>query len=250
MLSVPSEIERMGRMAIDNVRLGMEALLERDKAKAQAVYDTEEYIDYLDQQLTQVLQKANTMQLPYEHARNIGGFFHVVSDLERVGDYAENFADAAIICINDQVTFSDVAVEELTIMMETTVKVLEYALDLFTHKNYAHLQEIRSLENVVDIMEDDYQAAHIRRLGQGKCSAEAGILFSDAVSGLERISDHATNIAFAIYNPEEEKYKLAGPDHGTVAAIREEMSFQSEKGHHVEALLERRNASQQFTKKD
>ena len=82
------------------------------------------------------------------------------------------------------------------------VQTLDYALEMFSNKSQEHMQEVVELENSVDEMEKKLQKLHVKRLAKGKCSPEAGMVFSDTISGLERVADHATNIAFAILEPE------------------------------------------------
>jgi len=207
-VNIIHEIERMGHMAIDNLKLGMKALLEGNRELTEKVYATERYVNFLDKEITDTLVQVNQLELPIQDAKNLGGLFHVVNDLERVGDHAENLADAAVMRLDDNVVFSKKGVKELQEMFDKTVLILNYSLDMFTHKNQAHLQEVLDLENAIDDMEETLQRSHIKRLTKGKCTPEAGIIFSDVISGLERVSDHATNIAFAILKPEEEKYSI------------------------------------------
>jgi phosphate:Na+ symporter len=138
------------------------------------------------------------MTLPTDDARSLGGLFHVVNDIERIGDHAENIADAARSLIDRNIEFSAAGKEELQEMLNVVVKVATYALDMFSHNNQEHMQEILDLEDRVDNMEREIQESHIQRLTRNECTASAGMIFSDIVSGLERVSDHATNIAFSL----------------------------------------------------
>ena len=132
----------------------------------------------------------------------IGGLFHVANDIERIGDHAENFADSASERLEKNIAFSEKAVDQLEEMNRMVVQALDYALEMFSKRDKEHMQEILELEDAVDERERKIQKSHVKRLSKGKCSAEAGMLYSDAVSGLERAADHATNIAFAILEPE------------------------------------------------
>ena len=86
-------------------------------------------------------------------------------------------------------------------MNEKAVKILEYALEMFKNRNYKHMAEILRLEDEIDELEKKLQNSHVKRLTKNKCTPKAGMMFSDTVSGLERVGDHATNIAFAILEP-------------------------------------------------
>ena len=88
-------------------------------------------------------------------------------------------------------------------MTDKVIEILEYSLDMFTNNNQAHMKEILQLEDEIDAQEKKLQRAHVKRLTKNKCTPEAGMIFSDTISGLERVADHATNIAFAILEPED-----------------------------------------------
>ena len=196
------ELQHMGEVALNNLRLSMEALAGKDEQKARIVYKQEAYIDYMNQEITNYLVKINEMDLPSADAKKLGGLFHVVNDIERIGDHAENFAESAMERINKKISFSEKAVKQLQEMTEMVLKVLEYSLDMFSNQNLEHMREIVRLEDAVDEYEKKLQRSHVKRLSKEKCTPEAGMLYSDALSGLERVADHATNIAFAIMESE------------------------------------------------
>lgn len=127
----------------------------------------------------------------------------MVNDIERIGDHAENFAESAKMCITDHVELSEKGKSQLKDMTAMVVTILEYSLDMFTNRNQKHMQEILQLEDEIDEKEKKLQRSHVKRLTKNKCTPEAGMIFSDTASGLERVADHATNIAFAILDPEE-----------------------------------------------
>ena len=192
------EMERMGKIAIENLRHSMDALFTMNDREIQEVYETEDQINFLNHAITDYLVKVNQTTIPTEDKKSIGGLFHVVNDIERIGDHAENVADAARKRMEDQVEFSPQAKRELSEMLDAVVTITIYALDMFSHNNQEHMQEILDLENKVDRMERELQESHIQRLTRNECTAEAGMMFSDLLSGLERVADHATNIAFSL----------------------------------------------------
>lgn len=196
------ELQHMGEVAMNNLRLSIEALAEKDENKIEEVYRQEAYIDYMNKEITNYLVKANEMDLPSADTKILSGLFHVVNDIERIGDHAENFADSAKERIEKNIDFSDKAVKQLQEMTDMVLQELEYALDMFSKRSPEHMREIVELENEVDAFEKKLQRSHVKRLSKEKCTPEAGMLYSDAISGLERAADHATNIAFAILEPE------------------------------------------------
>lgn len=131
----------------------------------------------------------------------------MANDIERIGDHAENIAEAALMVRDDQVTFSSESKRELSEMLDMVMQIMTYALDMFSNNSKEHLQEILDLENRIDVKERDLQQSHVERLTRNACTPEAGMIFSDVVSGLERVADHATNIAFSILDEEPEEDK-------------------------------------------
>ena len=194
------EIGRMGRKAEQNLRLSMEAFFDGDQSKIDQVYQTEKYIDYLSHEITDYLVDVNQRQLPVADSLKIGGLFHVVNDIERIGDHAENIADAAVRMKEQNLSFTKKATKEIQDMFEKDMRILVCALEMFETDDRSHMQEILSIEEEVDQMEIDLQNSHIRRMAKGKCSPESGLVFTDLVTGLERVADHATNVAFALSN--------------------------------------------------
>lgn len=210
------EMERMGHMAISNLERAMNALVTLDEQEIEQVYQVERQIDYLNHEITSYLVKVNGTTLPADDAKSIGGLFHVVNDIERIGDHAENIADAAEARLKQNIGFSESAKRELSSMLDMVIKITTYALNMFSSNNQEHMQEILDLEDQVDETERELQESHIQRLTRGECTASAGMMFSDIISGLERVSDHATNIAFSLLDDDpieqqkEERAKAAG----------------------------------------
>lgn len=202
LIEVVNEIKRMGKLASDNLQTAFDALIELDQTKIDSVYEVEEEVDFLSGEITRYLVKLNQHTFPVKEANNIAGYFHVVNDLERISDHAENIADFAKSRIQDEIVFSEVSIEEITDMFDKVMITVNYAIETFTEQTEEHLKEIVDLENQVDVLEKELQHNHVRRLANNECQAKSSI-FSDIVSNLERVSDHATNIAFAIYDQDQ-----------------------------------------------
>jgi phosphate:Na+ symporter len=192
------EMERMAKMAVDNLNLAVECLLENNEEKSKKVFEMEKYIDFLDEQISDYLVKINQNTLPIADSNLLAAYFHVVNDIERIGDHADSIAEIIPQMYENEIQMSESSKKELAEMMELINTILDESLDMFVTGNTARMQEINELEDKIDQMERNLQNAHIYRLNQGKCSAQAGIYFSDVVSGLERVGDHAINIAFAL----------------------------------------------------
>lgn len=203
-VEVIKELDRMASLANENLNRAMNALITLDEEDIKEVYEVEKNINFLNHAITDYLVKINQSTLPIEDLKSIGALFHVVNDIERIGDHAENVADAARQRKEEDIVISKDAQKELGELLEMVNKTIQYAIDMFVKGDKSHMQEIISLENQVDEKERELQCTHVKRLTKGECSPAAGMIFSDVISGLERVSDHATNIAFSILGAETE----------------------------------------------
>lgn len=201
---VCSEISHMGEIAIGNLEKALDALLTKDDKAAKEVFEVEKRIDYMNKEITDYLVKANQISLPVGDRKKLGALFHVVSDIERVGDHAENIAEDVEKLIDMKEDINGMAGDEIRRMQEMTVKILHLSMDMFNLEDNSHLQEILDLENAIDAKERELQDLHVKCLTTGECSAQVGMMFSDLASNLERVADHATNIAFSILEEDPE----------------------------------------------
>jgi len=201
------ELEHMGALAYENLNRGLDALISLDEEEINRIYEVEKQINFMNHAITDYLVKINQLTLPIDDSMSIGALFHVVNDIERIGDHAENLGDSARNRIRDHITFSDVGLSELREMGAKVNKILEYSIDMFAHNTKEHLQDIMDLENEIDEMERQFQKNHVERLTRNECTAASGMIFSDAISGFERVADHATNIAYALLEevPDDEE---------------------------------------------
>ncbi len=196
-VEVIKELDRMGSLANENLNRAMNALITLDQDEINEVYEVEKNIDFLSHAITNYLVKINQTTLPIEDLKSIGALFHVVNDIERIGDHAENIVDAAVQREKTGVGFSKAAQRELGEMIDMVNTVLRFSFEMFVKSTEEHVEDIRNLEEAIDEKEKELQQRHIERLSNNECTPEAGAMFSDIVSGLERVADHATNIAFA-----------------------------------------------------
>ena len=191
------------RLKAYSSKLKQTVLNKADKA-AKEVFEVEKRIDYMNKEITDYLVKANQISLPVGDRKKLGALFHVVSDIERVGDHAENIAEDVEKLIDMKEDINGMAGEEIRRMQEMTVKILHLSMDMFNLEDDSHLQEILDLENAIDAKERELQDLHVKCLTKGECSAQVGMMFSDLASNLERVADHATNIAFSILEEDPE----------------------------------------------
>ena len=192
------EIDRMASLAGENLNRAMNALITLDKEDIDEVYAVEENINFLNHSITDYLVKVNQMTLPFEDLQYIGSLFHVVNDIERIGDHAENIADATVSRMESQAAFSFEAQNELGRILEKVNEIYQYSVEMFKTGSEDKLKQIILIEDEIDEMERQFQINHVERLTRNECTPEAGMIFSDIVSGLERVSDHSTNIAYSM----------------------------------------------------
>ncbi len=198
------ELERMASLASENINRAMNALITLDEEDIEEVYIVEDNINFLNRSITNYLVKINQINLPVDDLRQIGALFHIANDIERIGDHAENVADAARVRIEKDISFSKDAQREMGVLLDMVNLIVQYAIEIFSTDSDKHMKDVEELEEKIDLKERELQDRHIARLQNNECTPEAGTLFSDIISGLERVADHATNIAFAIRDSELE----------------------------------------------
>jgi len=199
---VNKEIQRMGMITKENLELSVHTLISPNLKEIQKVLETEKQIDYLSKEITNYLVSITQSMLPIDEVKNIAAYFHVVNDFERIGDHAENLAEFAQLRLDENIVFSQAAIAGLQCISDKVIEAIEYAIDIFPNENEEIMKKILMIENEVDALEDQLQDEHIKRLTTNGCSPKS-VIYSDILSNLERVSDHAFNIASAIHKPWE-----------------------------------------------
>ncbi|MDE7017589.1 MAG: Na/Pi cotransporter family protein [Lachnospiraceae bacterium] len=196
-VEVIKELDRMASLASENLNRAMNALITLDEEEIAEVHEVEENIDFLSHAITDYLVKINQTTLPIEDLKSIGALFHVVNDIERIGDHAENIVNAAERRNETGVSFSKDAQADLGLMLDMVNTMLRFSLEMFVRSSEEHGEDVTNLGEAIDEKEKELQQKHLERLTNNECTPEAGVLFSDIISGLERVAEHAINIAFA-----------------------------------------------------
>ncbi|MDF2943318.1 MAG: putative rane protein [Herbinix sp.] len=188
------EVVHMGQITLDNAREAVEALLKNNKEKAEKVLEIEKIIDAHQRIITEYLVKINNLSLTEKQHLVVNNLFYTITNIERVGDHAENLADLALEKIKNNVYLTEEAYNELSEMCTAAVDSFDYAIRARETENIDFIREVERLEEQVDNMKDKLRQRHIDRLSQGLCTPENGVVFIDAIINLERISDHSLNI--------------------------------------------------------
>lgn len=198
---VTKEVAHMGVMAQKNLDRGFNAIAERSLAEREKIMQQEEKIDFVNKGVARYLIKTSSLNLSRSDEKIVGALHHVISDIERIGDHAENFLEEAEEMNENGVTFSDDAMDELKNMYAKVSFMFERSLHVFENRDENGLAEISALESEVDMLKRVLGNNHIMRLNSGNCSVECGTHFYAIISALERVADHLTNIAFSIKSP-------------------------------------------------
>jgi phosphate:Na+ symporter len=200
LMQVKKEVEYMANLAKENLELSLNGITTGDDQKLAEVYDREKLIDFTNKEVTKYLIKLSPL-VDESSEKVIGSYFHVLNDLERVGDHAENFYEIGVQMKEAGLTFSDKAKAELTEMFKKVFEMFEIAVNAFDNLSTEHLDELTVLETEVDGLKKKLNASHVSRLAAGECSMGHSAYFFSAVAGLERVADHLVNIGYSILNP-------------------------------------------------
>jgi phosphate:Na+ symporter len=184
----------------ENIGLSFGAMETASLADGERVYGNEEIVDFTNGALTRFLIKLSSAVEPSDEMV-IGSYFHVLNDLERIGDHAENFYEIAVEMAEKKLSFSEKGQADLKKMRETVQQMLVLARDAFDNLNKTGLSGLNMLEEQIDAMKKDLIAEHFARLAEGKCSMEVSPYYSSTVVGLERVADHLVNVGYSIVSP-------------------------------------------------
>ncbi|HIT64963.1 MAG TPA: Na/Pi cotransporter family protein [Candidatus Ventrimonas merdavium] len=194
------EVVHMGQITLDNVKLALESLLEGSAEKAQEVYKVEKTINNMEKMLTEYLIKVDSLSLTERQKQVATNLFYSISDIERVGDHAENLAEQAEYMIEHQLDFSQTGYEDLRRIGSSVIKSFSYSIEARQSGSMDAIRKVSQYEDDVDLQEEELREKNIERLTSGACKASAGVAFLDVISNLERISDHAYNLAGYVKN--------------------------------------------------
>ena len=193
--AVLGEVNVMGQYTLENLKRALEGIETGNKDTIRSVFQNEKIINEMEKIMTSFLVQVDNLSLTEEQHQVIKNLFYTVSDLERVGDHAENIAELADNMRKDEVTFSKKGFKDMKLIAEETILALESALKAREFSSASEAMQEADYERNVDKLEDELREKHIQRLSKGKCVLESGVVFLDLISNLERIADHATNIA-------------------------------------------------------
>lgn len=190
-----NEIVIMGNKAKENLAVAMEAFNTGNEELIKKVYENEKLINLLENEITTFLVKLSNIELLEEQKNKVVSMFHVVNDIERIGDHCENIAELTLEKINKRLKFSDEAIDELKEIYNYTLEALSISIESFKENDIKKARLTLEIEQNIDNLEQELRIMHISRLSNGYCYAHSGAIFLDIINNFERIGDHSTNIA-------------------------------------------------------
>lgn len=192
------QIIKMGKLAFANYKLALDMLLSGDLSQIDTFNEHEKHINEYNRYISSYLVKLSLKELSQTDEKKLSSFYHVTSDLERIGDYAENIVEYAQTAKEDNITFTEHALDEIHEMDFHITELYKYVEMTFAQITLNYIDKIYAEEQATDDMCTQMQQSHLRRLNENRCTPEAGAIFLQLSLNMERIGDHMTNIANSV----------------------------------------------------
>lgn len=194
-----NEVINMAEIAKNNFDVCVDAVM---RAKVSDVIEdvqrNENTLNFLNREMAKYLVKLSQVDLSEEDKQLIGTTYHTISDIERIGDYAENISEYAEKLENDGVAFSEGAIKEIGTLKDTINNLYNFVMKTYKEATIDYIADVNYYEESVDKLKEDMSEHHIERMNNGTCTPEVGALYLSLASNAERVADHMTNIAFAV----------------------------------------------------
>ena len=184
----------------ENIGLSLASISGDPSENAARITENEEIIDFTNGALTNFLIKLSAHVDEHDEQR-IGSYFHVLNDLERIGDHAENFHEIGQEMLMKKLSFSNTALSDIRKMYAVVADMITVAKDAFDAEDPDRLPKLTALENQTDEMKRTFSTKHFSRLSEGNCSLEVSPYYTSTITGLERVADHIVNVGYSICNP-------------------------------------------------
>ena len=200
LMQVKREIINMMTLAHENLKLGFNRILYQDPSNDKEIIDTEDKIDYINNQITSYLIEL-TNKLSSTDEVTAGSYFHVVNDIERIGDHAYNFYESSLKMVDNDLSFSDTAKAEFQEMFNVVDQMFNLSYEIFHDRSEENLKKLHNLETKTDELKNQLSNAHYERIQSNKCKIENSPFYTTLVSELERVADHLVNVGYSIVSP-------------------------------------------------
>ena len=200
LMQVKREIINMMTLSHENLKLGFNRIINQDASKDKELIETEDKIDYINNQITSFLIELSN-KLSSKDEKTAGSYFHVVNDIERIGDHAYNFYESSLKMVNNDLSFSNTAKKEFQEMFDVIDKMFDLSYEIFHDRSQENLKKLHDLETQTDELKNKLSNAHYERIQNNMCKMENSPFYTTLVSELERVADHLVNIGYSIVNP-------------------------------------------------
>ena len=206
----------MGLTAVRATRNAMRELRKHEDKRAESIREDEQTADRYEDELGTYLVKLSGCPLSDQDRVEAAELLHMIGDFERISDHAVNILEATEELRGKGMSFTPAAMEEMSKMFGAVDEILDLALTAFIHADLTAAREVEPLEQVVDTLKEQLRSRHILRLQEGKCSMEAGFVWADLLTDLERIADHCSNIAGCVVQMQKSRLDI----HGYLDSVR------------------------------
>ena len=198
-MQIGSEVERMARLVRNNFVIACEGFIVMDNSRQRELEENEELINWLNHNISDFMVTVTSKEMPGAVSEYIGKLFHVITDLERIGDHAQNIMNRVCTAKDDDLGFTETGIAEFKEIYEIDLELLDRALGAFMNKHLTDDEEhqLHYLEDTIDYLTLTAQDNHVQRLREKKCHTSSGVIYTKALQDLERVGDHSYNIAWA-----------------------------------------------------
>lgn len=210
-------VERCDNIALDMAKISMQSLknsmniiFDYDDKKAEQILKDENTVDKYEDELGSYLVKLGAIGLSDSDSRDVSKLLRIIGDLERISDHAVNILESANEIQSKNLSFSESAKKELSVMMNAVSDILDITLDAFRNDDLKKAYDVEPLEQVVDNLQNLLKKRHVSRLRKKECTIEMGFVLSDVLTNLERVSDHCSNIAICMIEIAHESFDTHG----------------------------------------
>lgn len=191
------EINRMGQISYENLNMAFESFFTQDEDKLNKVIEVEKTVDFLCDSITKYLINLKGEELSNKDLVTVGNLHHVIIDLERISDRAEDIANYTMNAFDSRVKMSQEALGDLKSVSDRTLDILRDGLEILETFDTSRLSSLKAVKEEIEANIKEYTNGHIKRLQDGACNPREGVVFTNMLSALERISSHAVNIAYS-----------------------------------------------------
>ena len=204
---VKERCDEMALLAKKNINLSLDFIKIYNRSKDEKIKNNEKRLDKYEDELETYLVKISTMDLSVEDSVRLSKLSHAIGNFERIGDYGVNILKTKRTMHNDRIHFSDEANRELDIMGKAVKEITENSIKAFIDDDLELAQTVEPLEQVINNLKAELRAKHSKRMENGECTVENGMLFFDIVNSFERIADHCSNLAVCIIELSQGSYQ-------------------------------------------